>query len=378
MGEDVRDTASEPGARTRVLVLFGGRSSEHSISCVTARGVVESIDADRFEVILVGITPEGKPVPAERDAVLAYSLDQQPLPQVVDTTEEILFPISSRDRRLRMIRNNKVESLGPIDIVFPLLHGVYGEDGTLQGMLQLADIPYVGCGVLASALCMDKHTVKTVLAQAGIPVAPWEIVHVRDLERLRTNPECVKELTEALGYPIFVKPSRAGSSVGVSRVTEAEQLLPAICEAFREDHLVLLESAVKGREVEVAVLQRANGSVDTSVVAGEIVFEGRDFYDFEAKYLGAGGVRVDLPAKVSDAELETLRSFAARVFEVCGCASLARVDMFLTEAGPVVNEVNTMPGFTPISMFPQLWEASGLSYRELITELITTALTLKR
>ncbi|MBN9612432.1 MAG: D-alanine--D-alanine ligase, partial [Actinobacteria bacterium] len=259
-----------------------------------------------------------------------------------------------------------------VDVVLPTLHGPFGEDGTIQGMLELVDLPYVGCGVLASALCMDKHALKVVLAAAGIAVAPWRTVTRSEVTR---DPSLVSRLDEGLSYPLFVKPNRAGSSVGVSRVTAPEELPAALDLAFAEDSLVLVESGVVGREVEIAVLQgRDGGAPRTSSVIGEIVFTGRDFYDFEAKYLGASGVSLELPARVTEAEFAAIRDAAVTAFEVAQCAGLSRIDFFLTEQGPVLNEINTLPGFTPISMYPRLWEASGLGYTELITELVELAL----
>jgi D-alanine-D-alanine ligase len=239
-------------------------------------------------------------------------------------------------------------------------------------MLQLLSIPFVGNGVLSSALCMDKHFTKAVLAAAGLRVAPGRTLTRAQLQR---DPTLIARLDTDLSYPLYIKPARSGSSIGVSRVADASTLPDALAEAFKFDDVVLIESGVKGREVEIAVLGgRSGGSPRTSTVVGEIICSGRDFYDFDAKYLGAEGVTLELPAKVSNSQLECLQETAIRAFEATGCAGLARVDFFLTEDGAIVNEVNTMPGFTPISMYPKLWEASGLSYTELVTELIELAL----
>lgn len=361
-----------PGKRT-VVLLFGGRSSEHGISCVTAAGVLRAIDRSRFDVIPVGITKRGATVRMFEEDLLGYRLDAGAMPEVVDNGTRVLWPASTEARSLTVIeQNGSLRSIGHVDAVLPMLHGPYGEDGTVQGMLDLVDLPYVGSGVLGSALCMDKHAVKTMLADAGIAVAPWRTVTRSEVDR---DPSIVSRLDEGLDYPLFVKPARAGSSVGVSRVTEPDQMAAALEVAFAEDRTVLVESGVTGREVEIAVLEGRGGAAPrTSSVIGEIVFTGREFYDFEAKYLGASGVELELPARTTDAEFAAIRDAAIRAFEVAQCGTLARIDFFLTESGPVLNEINTLPGFTPISMYPRLWEASGLGYTELITELVELAL----
>jgi D-alanine-D-alanine ligase len=354
-----------------IVLLFGGRSSEHEISCVTAAGVLSAIDQSRFTVIPVGITKTGHMVLAH-EQIAGFALNADHMPEVADNGSRIHWPESPTERELRVTSADGVHTvLGNIDLVFPVLHGPYGEDGTLQGMLEMLDIPYVGSGVLASALCMDKHYTKTVLAAAGLAVAPGRTVHHREIEQ---NPELGSSIVAELGLPVFVKPARAGSSVGVSKVKSADELGPALALAFGSDSVVLIESGVAGREVELAVLGGRSGQPRVSSVAGEIVFTGREFYDYEAKYLGASGIELSCPAVLTDAELAGLREAAARAFEALGCDDLARVDFFLTEDGAVVNEINTMPGFTPISMFPTLWQQSGMSYSELVTELIELAL----
>ncbi|WP_368499195.1 D-alanine--D-alanine ligase family protein [Herbiconiux sp. A18JL235] len=359
-----------PG-KTRVVVLFGGRSSEHSISCATAGGVLEAIDSDRFEVVPVGITRDGAFVLEDADPA-KFRLDVEALPEVVDNGTRVHWPESTRSRELTVREADGAErSLGDIDVVFPILHGPFGEDGTVQGLLELIGLPYVGSGVLASALGMDKHFTKTVLEKAGIAVAPWRTVTAREWA---AAPDAVVASAGALGYPVFVKPARAGSSVGVSKVSAPEGLAAAIEVALREDSRVLIEQAVVGREVECAVLGGRGGGSPRVSVAGEIVMTTREFYDFEAKYLGAAGVELVCPAALEPHELAEMQSLAARAFAAIDGAGLARVDFFLTPTGFVVNEINTMPGFTPISMFPKCWIASGVSYPELIEELIALAL----
>ncbi|GHD38528.1 D-alanine--D-alanine ligase [Mycetocola manganoxydans] len=322
-------------------------------------------------MIPVGITRDGAFV-LEEDEPAKFALDPARLPEVVDNGTRVRWPDSIRTRELRVVDTEGAErSLGNPDIVFPILHGPFGEDGTLQGMLELVGYPYVGSGVLASALGMDKHFTKTVLEHAGITVAPWRTI--TELE-YRSNPQLAVEALSVLGSPVFVKPARAGSSVGVSRVSAASEMDAAMRVALAEDSKVLIEAGVPGREVEIAVLGGRPGQPARASVAGEIVISGRDFYDFDAKYLDAPGIELVCPAELSPEMLEKLQWIAVRAFEAIGAEGLARVDFFLQPDGViVVNEVNTMPGFTPISMFPSCWIASGLSYSDLITELLDVA-----
>ena len=361
-----------PEKRT-VALLFGGRSSEHGISCVTAAGVLKAIDRNLFDVILVGITKRGAMVLLEELDLASYRLEAGALPEVPENGTRVLWPASVDTRTLTVIDSSgELRSLGRVDAVLPMLHGPHGEDGTVQGMLELVDMPYVGSGVLGSALCMDKHAVKTVLRDAGIAVAPWNTLTRSQVQR---DASVVARADEGLSYPLFVKPNRAGSSVGVSKVASPADLPAAIETAFAEDSIVLVESGIVGREVEIAVLEgRGTDPARTSAVIGEIVFTGREFYDFEAKYLGAAGIELVLPAQVSEEEFQAIRDAAVFAFEVTQCAGLARIDFFFTEHGPVLNEINTLPGFTPISMYPQLWQHSGMSCTELITELVELAI----
>jgi D-alanine-D-alanine ligase len=368
--------ASTPGvAKTVVVVLFGGRSSEHSISCATAGGVLSAIDRSRYDVVPVGITVEGA-FTLQPDDAARFELDAETLPTVVDNGTRIQWPESSTTRELTVTEpDGTTRLLGEVDVVFPILHGPFGEDGTVQGLLELTGLPYVGAGVLASSLGMDKHFTKTVLQAAGVVVAPWRTVRRRDWD---AAPERVAADVEALGYPLFVKPARAGSSVGVSRVDSPAGLPAAMRKAFAEDHKVLVESAVVGREIECAVLGGRDGAPPRTSVAGEIVLAGDTFYDFESKYLGAPGADLVCPADLAPGDLTEMQRLAALAFEAIDGTGLARVDFFLTDDGWVVNEVNTMPGFTPISMFPACWLASGLSYPELIDELIALGLETER
>lgn len=359
--------------RTRVAIFFGGRSSEHSISCATAGGVVGAMDAERYEVVLVGITPEGAMTLRAPEEVAGFSLDD--LPRLVDNGTRVRLPESAASRELTVEQGGAVRSLGEVDVAFPILHGPFGEDGTIQGAFELVGMPYVGNGVLSSALGMDKHFTKTVLEGAGIEVAPWVTVTRADLAR---HPDLWRRRMEALGLPAFVKPARAGSSVGVTRVTDWSRLDAALDVAFAEDSRVLVEQGVVGRELECAVLEGRDGAPPRVSVAGEIAITGRDFYDFDAKYRGAAGIELICPAELHEQELDAMQQTAARAFEAIGGAGLARVDFFFTGTSFVVNEINTMPGFTPISMFPTCWLASGLSYPELVDELIALGISALR
>ncbi|MCR2827243.1 D-alanine--D-alanine ligase family protein [Microbacterium sp. zg.Y909] len=350
-----------------VAVLFGGRSSEHSISCATAGGVLRAIDRERYRVIPIGITRDGAFV-LETEDPDRFVLTEGALPEVSDNGTRVRWPESTLSRELRVVRpDGSEESLGEIDVVFPILHGRFGEDGTIQGMLELLGLPYVGGGVLMSAIGMDKHVTKSVLQAAGVPVVPWRRVSAADLRRDRSRWE--REI-RSLGLPVFVKPNRAGSSVGVSKVESWDQLDAALEVALAEDSSALVEQAVVGREIECGVLQGRDGDAPRVSVPGEIVVTGRAFYDFEAKYLDAAGVDLVCPAPMHDGELVEMRRVAARAFEALGGEGLARVDFFYTGTEFFVNEVNTMPGFTPISMFPTCWIASGMTYPGLISELI--------
>ncbi|WP_105036387.1 D-alanine--D-alanine ligase family protein [Cryobacterium aureum] len=353
-----------------VVLLFGGRSSEHSISCATAGGVLAALDPERYHVLPVGITRDGAFVLEDNDPA-KFALNAQALPVVADNGTRVRWPQSASSRELTVVDASGERSLGPVDLVFPILHGPFGEDGTIQGMLDLLGLPYVGSGVLASALGMDKHFAKTVFQQAALPVAPWRTLTADDWAQA---PGMGYAALEQLGLPAFVKPARAGSSVGVSKVSTPEQLAEAMTVGLAEDNKVLIESGLLGRELEIAVLQGRPGEPTRASVAGEVVVTGRDFYDFAAKYLDAPGVDLVCPAPLAAEELAEVQLLAIAAFEAIGGAGLARVDFFLTATGWVINEINTMPGFTSISMFPSCWLASGYTYPELIDELIAVAI----
>lgn len=363
---------------TTVALLFGGRSGEHGISCVTAGGILGAIDREKYEVIAVGVTREGRYVQVSDDPA-AWTMVGGHAPEVTADGPEVLLPaVAHRPGEpilLRVVRDGRVEPLAEIDVVFPLLHGSYGEDGTIQGALDLLDVPYVGSGVLASALSMDKASTKLALTAGGLTCAPGIVVHQDRWEQQSRT--MIDHLRNDHPLPWFVKPSRAGSSLGVTRVTREEDLEAALKAAFAEDPRVLIEQGVAGREVECGVLQGIDGTDPRTTVPGEVkVGADLEFYDYESKYFGKGTVQIQVPAKLPDAVLEEVRHVAGRAFEILGLEGLARVDVFVTDDGQViVNEVNTMPGFTPYSMFPVLWANMGVDYTALITDLVEQALT---
>jgi D-alanine-D-alanine ligase len=369
-------TTDQPAPRKpRVAIVFGGRSSEHAVSCATAAGVMQAIDRDAYEVVPIGISRDGHWVLTDGDPRL-LELTATQTPEVDPGGTGVLVPLATTERGITVLEPEQVpRSLGDVDVVFPLLHGPFGEDGTLQGMLELADIRYVGSGVFASAAGMDKHYMKVVFAAAGLPVGPYVVV--TDAE-WRRDKAAAMDAVGALTYPVFVKPARAGSSMGITKVSGSDGLEAAIVAAREHDRKVVIEQGIVGREIECAVLQGRDTDPPRTSEVGEIVVEeghGHDFYDFEAKYLDDQGVVLSCPAKVPDHVSDEVRRLAGAAFEALGCEGLARVDCFYTDTGDVfVNEINTMPGFTPHSMYPQMWAASGVAYPELIDELVQLAL----
>ncbi|MDR2348423.1 MAG: D-alanine--D-alanine ligase [Bifidobacteriaceae bacterium] len=364
-----------PGARVRVALLFGGRSGEHSISCMTAGSILEAIDRDRFEPVPVGITRDGRWTLVADDPSALRLVDGE-LPEVAGDGPEVLPPTRAGSSEWRLLgADGSVASLGGIDVAFPLLHGPYGEDGTVQGLLELTDQPYVGAGVLASAVGMDKGYMKCVLTAHGLAVQAYTVITPRAWEVDRDG---ALAAALGLGLPLFVKPCRAGSSLGISKVTAAADLAQAVERARRHDSRVLVEQASRGREIECAVLASRGRRLPRASLPSEIVVQGgHDFYDFDAKYLDAAGADLRCPADLPARVTAEVRSLAVAAFEAIGGEGLARVDFFYDPAAPqplAVNEINTMPGFTPISQYPRMWLASGLSYSDLVGELIELAL----
>lgn len=367
-------THSSQPRKPRVLVLFGGRSGEHAISCATAAGVLGAIDREHYDVLPIGITRTGQWVRVADDPD-RWKITAGVLPEVTADGGEVVLSMAAGDRSVRLLDGAAVpEVLGEVDVVFPLLHGPFGEDGTLQGMLELADLPYVGAGVLASAVGMDKHFMKLVLSGQGIPVGPYLVVRPGEWDR---SPQEWTEAIGGLGLPVFVKPARGGSSLGISRVDDLADLPAAMAEARAHDPKVIVEAGIEGREVECAVLGADVGERPRASLPGEIVVTSaeHDLYDFETKYLDESGVTLTCPADLPDAVVAEVRDLAVRTFEAVGAEGLSRVDVFVTpEGGVLVNEINTMPGFTPYSMYPRMWERSGLGYPELVDELLRLAL----
>lgn len=335
--------------RIRLVVLYGGQSAEHDVSCVSARHVLAAVDRDRYDVASIGITHDGIWIPMP-DALEAGT---KALPSP-DTA-----PASTSIEPLPAITGDRI-------VVLPLLHGPMGEDGTVQGLCELAGVPYVGAGVAASAVCMDKALAKSVLDGAGIAQVPW--FGLRDTE---VDDGLAERVGRELGWPAFVKPANLGSSVGVSKVDGPDDLAAALAEAFRYDEFVVLEQGVVAREIEVAVLGNASPRAS---VPGEIV-PGNDFYDYDDKYV-TDGADLRIPASLSDEEAAEVRRLAVAAYTALRVDGMARVDFFYEEGGRgwLVNELNTIPGFTPISMYPKLWAASGLPYADLVDELVRLAI----
>ncbi|MEO8816570.1 MAG: D-alanine--D-alanine ligase family protein [Mycobacterium sp.] len=355
--------------RTRVAVVFGGRSSEHAISCVSAGSILRNLDPRRFEVVAVGITPEGSWVLTDADPD-ALAIRGGQLPAVTSAWGAELALPADPQRAGQLVALGAGTVLDSVDVVFPVLHGPYGEDGTVQGLLELAGVPYVGAGVLASAAGMDKEFTKKLLAAEGLPIGAYTVLRP-------AQPSLTAQERERLGLPVFVKPARGGSSIGVSRVSRWDELPAAIADSRSHDPKVIVEAAILGRELECGVLEFPDGTVAASTV-GEIrvaTMDGRaaSFYDFATKYLD-DAAELDVPAKIDDDVADAVRQLAIRAFAALDCQGLARVDFFLTEDGPVINEINTMPGFTTISMYPRMWAASGVDYPTLLATMVDTAL----
>lgn len=339
-------------SKIRVGILFGGQSAEHEISILSARNVLAALDRARFDPVLIGIDKSGRWLAQDPARLLASARD----PRQVAIEPGLPAPIE--------------QAAGQVDVVFPVLHGTLGEDGAMQGLLEVAGIAYVGAGVLGSAVGMDKDVMKRLLRDAGLPIAAFQTVR---RERFLADPAGTCRALHDLGFPLFTKPANAGSSVGVRKVRDAAGLEDAVRFALQFDTKAIVEQGIDGREIELAVL---GGDPPTVSIAGEIVVEHADgFYSYDAKYLDEQGARLELPAKISAAELARAQQLALAVFEVLECDGLARVDLFMTPAGEfLVNEINTLPGFTAISMYPKLWALSGVPQTELISRLIDLAL----
>ena len=350
--------------KIRVGVVFGGRSAEHEVSLQSAKNVLEALDRTKYEPVLIGIDREGRWRLDEQTKALFESA--RPLPNLTtDLPREVALVARGEQSRLLDLSGDR--ELAKLDVVFPVLHGPYGEDGSVQGLCRLANLPCVGAGILGSAVGMDKDVMKRLLREAGIPIA-------RFITLVRGKPgRDFASLGAELGTPLFVKPANLGSSVGISRVQTAAEFDRACSAAFEYDAKLVVEECIVGREVECAVL---GNSEPRASVPGEIVTGGgHPFYDYEAKYIDEKGARLLIPAPLDEAVTGRVRQLALRAFTVLCCEGMARVDMFVKEDGEVlINEINTIPGFTRISMYPKLWEASGISYSQLVDQLITLAI----
>lgn len=360
--------------RIKIGVVYGGRSSEHAISVVSAGSVLSALDPDKYDIVTIGITRDGAWVRTDVDPG-QLAIAGRRLPEVsAAAADRVAVPDLATGRRPREVAvfapGSAVAELDGLDVVLPVLHGAYGEDGTIQGLFEMAGVDYVGSGVLASAAAMDKVFTKTVLSAAGLRVAPYFVAR-------KGRPVSVLDV-EHLGLPLFVKPARAGSSVGISKVSSFGELAQALTLAFEHDSKVLIEAAIVGRELECGVLQHADGTISASLPAEIRLHPDFDWYSFEAKYLEDAS-DFDIPADIGESAVKAVQDVACQVFEALDCEGLARVDCFLTLQGElVVNEINTMPGFTPISMYPKMWAASGIGYAELLDRLIETALARRR
>jgi D-alanine--D-alanine ligase len=366
--------------KTRVAVVFGGRSTEHAVSCASAGLVLSAIDRDRYDVVPIGIARDGRWVLASGDPA-RLALGGSELPSVDDVAEPDVSVMprvtpSGGPGSAALIVTGPASlppGLGEVDVVLPLLHGPFGEDGTIQGLLEMAGIRYAGAGVLASAVGMDKEYMKLLFAARGLPIGPYVVVRDPDW----TSPARKRVLDEIaeLGYPVFVKPARGGSSIGTSRVGSPDDLEDAVENARQHDRKVLVEAAIDGVEVECAVLEGLDGGPPEASVPGQVLVDPQStWYDFEAKYLGeATGMRI--PAPIPAAAIALVRQLSCTAFDAISCEGLARVDCFYTSDGNVlVNEINTMPGMTPASGFPKMWAATGLPLPQLIDRIIQTAL----
>ncbi|MEV0529093.1 D-alanine--D-alanine ligase family protein [Streptomyces sp. NPDC050439] len=362
--------------KPRVAVVFGGRSSEHGISVVTAGAVLRAIDRTKYDVLPIGITTDGRWALTADDPDRMAITDRQ-VPNVDALAESaeggVVMPLDPSNREVVYSEPGSVpKALGEVDVVFPMLHGPYGEDGTLQGLLELSGVPYVGAGVLASAVGQDKEYMKRVFTSFGLPVGPYLVIRPREWDRdQQAARKKIAEFAGEHGWPLFIKPARGGSSMGITKVDSFEGLDEAIEEARRHDPKILVESLLRGREIECGVLEFEDGP-RASVPAEIPPVQSHDYYDFEAKYIDSTpGI---VPAPLTPEQTAEIQRLAVDAFEATSCEGLVRADFFLTEDGFVINEINTMPGFTPISMYPQMWEASGVSYPELVDRLVQAAL----
>jgi len=349
--------------KIRVGIIFGGKSGEHEISLLSARNVIAALNPDKYEAILIGIAKNGEWFYQKDAACMLDTLDPKLISLHHSSINAMIVPRSNQENLMLF---NSQHSFKSLDVVFPVLHGPYGEDGCIQGLLKMADLPFVGAGVLGSAVAMDKDVMKRLLRDAGIPIANFVIVHRHQLAS--TTFAAIKD---QLGLPFFIKPANLGSSVGISKVESANDFMGKLLHALSFDHKVIIEECIDGRELECSVL---GNEQPIASLPGEII-PSHEFYSYEAKYVDPNGAKVEVPADLPPDIVASVQQLSIQAFGVLCCEGLARVDMFLTPEGKLlVNEINTMPGFTQISMYPKAWLASGLEYSELIDKLIELAL----
>ncbi len=347
--------------KIKLAILYGGKSAEHEISLISAKNVISAINTDKYDITLIAIDHDG----AWFLQQMPDNLEQSKLPLIRDPDNLVALTASNKHANLKA---DKPKQKPLIDVAFPVLHGSNGEDGTIQGLLRLAGIPFVGADVLSAAVCMDKDVMKRLLSQANIPTARWQTLHYEDLENIN-----IDGIISQLGMPLFIKPANLGSSVGIIKVKRKEELLSAIEHAMTYDEKIIVEEMIQGREIECGIL--GNNDPRASYPGEIITSKQHDFYSYEAKYLDENGAELITPAQLTESQTKAIQQIAIQAFRILNCAGMARVDCFLTANDKIyINELNTIPGFTKISMYPRMWQASGLSYAELIDQLIQLAL----
>lgn len=350
--------------KIRVGILFGGKSAEHEISLLSAKSVIDAIDKNKYEVVLIGINKTGEWFLQENSDQYLTNVDNAKLVQLKAAQNNVALVPKETGNPLVSLSGGKLNQA--LDVVFPILHGTFGEDGTIQGLLKLANIPFVGASVLASAVGMDKDVMKRLLRDAGIPIAKFLTVTEKN-----THQYSFEQITNTLGLPFFIKPANLGSSVGISKVKNKDEFEKALQHAFEFDRKIIIEEYIKGREIECSVLGNDH---PIASLPGELIPQ-HEFYSYEAKYLDQNGALFEIPAKLPAEIIENIQTMAIQAYQVLCCEGMARVDMFLTESNQIyLNEINTIPGFTAISMYPKMWEKSGLPYTDLIDRLIQLAL----
>jgi len=349
--------------KIRVAIIFGGKSAEHEISIISAKNVIDAINKEKYEPIPIGIDKDGSWYLNEKSKFILESSNPK-LAKINKANEKVALVPTNNSNKLMSITSN--ENKGKIDVAFPILHGTYGEDGSIQGLFRMANVPYVGADVLGSAVGMDKDVLKRLLRDANIPTPKFEVFDKSNIKNTS-----FEELTQKIGSPMFIKPTNLGSSVGISKVSNKDEYKKAIEIAFRYDKKVIIEESITGREIECSVLGNEEPIVS---LPGEIVVNS-EFYSYETKYLDENAASLEIPAKLPEDIIKKIQEYAVKTFKVLCCQGMARVDFFLRNNTEIlVNEINTIPGFTKISMYPKLWEASGISYAELIDRLIQLAI----